>query len=345
MVAPLIAVIVALGLLPEAGARRHQPRGRPHDAPASSTDPTPTVPGVPGAAGRRRDHEVSALALLPSAATFTSPSLDYGLASPMLIVFGGGAAWACSPRPSCRRRLRYATQVAVTRRGPGRRARGRGVLAHATGTGSPPASARAPARSSSTARRCSCRGRSSCSRSSACSRRRADSSTPADRSPRRRPPSPAPPHEARARRAGVAQSEVFPLLLFSVGGMLLFPAANDLLTMFVALEVLSLPLYLLCGLARRRRLLSQEAALKYFLLGSFSSAFFLYGIGAALRLRRHRCDCPTSPTRSPSGSAGDGRTAAAARHRAARGRPAVQGRRGAVPRVDPRTSTRARRPR
>jgi NADH-quinone oxidoreductase subunit N len=48
--------------------------------------------------------------------------------------------------------------------------------------------------------------------------------------------------------------------------------------MFVALEVLSLPLYLLCGLARRRRLLSQEAAVKYFLLGAFSSAFFLYGI-------------------------------------------------------------------
>jgi proton-translocating NADH-quinone oxidoreductase chain N len=47
--------------------------------------------------------------------------------------------------------------------------------------------------------------------------------------------------------------------------------------MFVALEVLSLPLYLLCGLARRRRLLSQEAAVKYFLLGAFSSAFFLYG--------------------------------------------------------------------
>ena len=59
--------------------------------------------------------------------------------------------------------------------------------------------------------------------------------------------------------------------------MMLFPAANDLITMFVALEVLSLPLYLLCGLARRRRLLSQEAALKYFLLGALSSAFFLYG--------------------------------------------------------------------
>jgi NADH-quinone oxidoreductase subunit N len=60
--------------------------------------------------------------------------------------------------------------------------------------------------------------------------------------------------------------------------MLLFVAANDLLTMFVALEVLSLPLYLMCALARRRRLLSQEAALKYFLLGSYASAFFLFGV-------------------------------------------------------------------
>src|SRR4051812_23042679 len=74
------------------------------------------------------------------------------------------------------------------------------------------------------------------------------------------------------------QTEIYPLAMFAVGGMLLFPAANDLLTMFVALEVLSLPLYLMCGLARRRRLLSQEASLKYFLLGAFSSAFFLYGL-------------------------------------------------------------------
>jgi NADH-quinone oxidoreductase subunit N len=74
------------------------------------------------------------------------------------------------------------------------------------------------------------------------------------------------------------QTEVYPLTLLAIGGMLLFPAANDLLTMFIALEVLSLPLYLLCGMARRRRLLSQEAALKYFLLGAFSSAFLLYGM-------------------------------------------------------------------
>lgn len=84
--------------------------------------------------------------------------------------------------------------------------------------------------------------------------------------------------ERQAAKAGIAQTEVFPLTLFAVGGMLLFPAADDLLTMFIALEVLSLPLYLLCGLARRRRLLSQEAALKYFLLGAFSSALFIYGV-------------------------------------------------------------------
>ncbi|WP_445161539.1 NADH-quinone oxidoreductase subunit NuoN [Mycobacterium sp. Dal123C01] len=84
--------------------------------------------------------------------------------------------------------------------------------------------------------------------------------------------------EREAERAGAAQTELFPLLMLSVGGMMVFPASNDLLTMFVALEVLSLPLYLMCGLARHRRLLSQEAAMKYFLLGAFSSAFFLYGV-------------------------------------------------------------------
>jgi NADH-quinone oxidoreductase subunit N len=80
---------------------------------------------------------------------------------------------------------------------------------------------------------------------------------------------------ATARRV---QTEAFPLVTFALGGMMLFPAANNLLVMFVSLEVLSLPLYLLAGLARRRRLLSQEAAVKYFLLGAFASAFFLYGL-------------------------------------------------------------------
>ncbi|HEX6682458.1 MAG TPA: NADH-quinone oxidoreductase subunit NuoN [Candidatus Limnocylindrales bacterium] len=73
-------------------------------------------------------------------------------------------------------------------------------------------------------------------------------------------------------------TEAYPLALFSLAGMLLFVSANDLLTMFVALEVFSLPLYLMCALARRKRLLSQEAALKYFLLGAYASAFFLFGV-------------------------------------------------------------------
>ena len=90
--------------------------------------------------------------------------------------------------------------------------------------------------------------------------------------------SPGSPAEAVATMARNAQTEVFPLTMFAVAGMMLFPAAGDLLTMFIALEVLSLPLYLMCGLARYRRLQSQEASLKYFLLGAFSSAFFLYGM-------------------------------------------------------------------
>ncbi|MBW5251281.1 MULTISPECIES: NADH-quinone oxidoreductase subunit NuoN [Streptomyces] len=84
--------------------------------------------------------------------------------------------------------------------------------------------------------------------------------------------------EKAAVKAGFTTTEVFPLLLFAVAGMLVFPAANDLLTLFVALEVFSLPLYLLCAVARRKRLMSQEAAVKYFLLGAFSSAFLLFGI-------------------------------------------------------------------
>ncbi|GAB3852663.1 hypothetical protein GCM10029963_42630 [Micromonospora andamanensis] len=81
----------------------------------------------------------------------------------------------------------------------------------------------------------------------------------------------------QAENAGGA-GEVYPLTTFAIAGMLIFVSANDLLTMFIALEVFSLPLYLLCALARRRRLLSQEAAMKYFLLGAYASAFFLFGL-------------------------------------------------------------------
>ena len=83
--------------------------------------------------------------------------------------------------------------------------------------------------------------------------------------------------ERHAVQSGNQVTEVYPLTLFAVAGMLMFPVANDLITLCVALEMLSLPLYLMAGLSRRRRLASQESALKYFLLGAFSSAFFLFG--------------------------------------------------------------------
>ena len=82
--------------------------------------------------------------------------------------------------------------------------------------------------------------------------------------------------ERHSLQTGNQVTEVYPLTLFAISGMMLFPIASDLITLFVALEMLSLPLYLMAGLSRRRRLASQEAALKYFLLGAFYSAFFLF---------------------------------------------------------------------
>ena len=85
-------------------------------------------------------------------------------------------------------------------------------------------------------------------------------------------------YEELARRKNMVQTEIYPLFLFAVGGMMIFPAAGDLLTMFIGLEILSLPLYVMTGMARHRRLLSQEASIKYFLLGAFASALFLFGM-------------------------------------------------------------------
>ncbi|HYH28420.1 MAG TPA: NADH-quinone oxidoreductase subunit NuoN [Actinomycetota bacterium] len=79
------------------------------------------------------------------------------------------------------------------------------------------------------------------------------------------------------RRAADERGELYPLLLFATSGMTLISVAADLIVVFLALEILSLSLYVLVGMARSR-LEAQEAGLKYFLLGAFSSAFFLYGI-------------------------------------------------------------------
>jgi len=78
-------------------------------------------------------------------------------------------------------------------------------------------------------------------------------------------------------RERLPEGEYHALMLFGLAGMMLMATATDLLVIFLALEVLSLAVYVLTGI-RRESPTSTEAALKYFLLGAFSSAFFLYGI-------------------------------------------------------------------
>jgi NADH-quinone oxidoreductase subunit N len=76
---------------------------------------------------------------------------------------------------------------------------------------------------------------------------------------------------------GIARGEYYPLLLFSLSGMTLMATVNDLTVLFIALELLSIPLYVLAAMARPDAK-SEEAGLKYFLLGAFASAFLIYGI-------------------------------------------------------------------
>jgi NADH-quinone oxidoreductase subunit N len=77
-------------------------------------------------------------------------------------------------------------------------------------------------------------------------------------------------------RDGVPSGEYYAVLLFSIVGMMMMATANDLLVIFIALEILSLAVYVLTGV--RRDVQGTEGAFKYFILGAFSSAFFLYGI-------------------------------------------------------------------
>jgi NADH-quinone oxidoreductase subunit N len=79
------------------------------------------------------------------------------------------------------------------------------------------------------------------------------------------------------KREGLESPEYFALMLCSATGMMLMASANDLITVFLSLEILSIALYVLTAFDRKR-LVSQEAGLKYFLLGAFSSAILLYGI-------------------------------------------------------------------
>ena len=84
-------------------------------------------------------------------------------------------------------------------------------------------------------------------------------------------------------RDGIPAGEYYALTLFGLSGMMMMAAATDLLVIFIALEILSLSVYVLTGI-RRSSAGGAEAAFKYFLLGAFSSAFFLYGIAFAFAL-------------------------------------------------------------
>jgi NADH-quinone oxidoreductase subunit N len=79
------------------------------------------------------------------------------------------------------------------------------------------------------------------------------------------------------RRNGPETGEYYALVLFSTAGMMLLAAAGDLIVLFLALELMSLSLYVLAGLFKRE-LAASEASMKYFILGAFAASFLLYGI-------------------------------------------------------------------
>lgn len=78
-------------------------------------------------------------------------------------------------------------------------------------------------------------------------------------------------------RLGIQRGEFYVLLMFSISGMMLMAMAADFIVIFLALELLSIPLYVLAGFARPRTD-SEESAIKYFLLGAFASGFLVYGV-------------------------------------------------------------------
>jgi NADH-quinone oxidoreductase subunit N len=79
------------------------------------------------------------------------------------------------------------------------------------------------------------------------------------------------------KRMGLERGEYYTLILFSLSGMLLMSQAADLIIVFLSLELLSIPLYVLSAFARPRTE-SEEAGIKYFLLGAFATGFVVYGI-------------------------------------------------------------------
>ncbi len=134
-------------------------------------------------------------------------------------------------------------------------------------------------------------------------------------------------------RDGLPAGEYYALVLFSIVGMIMMATATDLLVIFIALEILSLSVYVLTAI-RRDHMPGTEAAFKYFLLGAFSSAFFLYGIaftygvtGSTRLAAVGSFLSAQSMTEQPDDPAGP---------RAAARRLRVQDLRGALPHVDAR---------
>ncbi len=136
-------------------------------------------------------------------------------------------------------------------------------------------------------------------------------------------------HQYFARSGDEQRGEFTPLLLFATSGMTLIVAAADLIVTFLALEILSLALYVLTGLTGRRA--ANEAAMKYFLLGAFSSAFFLYGVAMAYGATGTTKIAAMALALTGSGGRPGARRA---RVRAARGGVRVQGLGRSVPHVD-----------
>ena len=132
------------------------------------------------------------------------------------------------------------------------------------------------------------------------------------------------------RRTGIERGEYYVLMLFSVAGMMLMSQAIDLIVVFLALELLSIPLYVLAAFAHPRAE-SEEAGLKYFLLGAFAAGFLVYGIALVFGATgttslQAIVDSVNSGSANPTFLSG-GRSACAGRVR-------VQGRGGSLPHVD-----------
>ena len=136
------------------------------------------------------------------------------------------------------------------------------------------------------------------------------------------------------KRTGIERGEFYVLLLFTTVGGMFMASANDLIAVFVSLELLSIPLYVLAAF-RAPNLKSEESGMKYFILGAFSSAFFVYG-AALIYGATGTTNLPQIFAAIGEAVAGQGAVdpAAAARLRLDPGRPGLQSGGRAVPHVD-----------